>query len=78
LKEVVRPLQEKEETVYVVPGSDAEAHVARRFPKKTAKRVGNGLQPTSISGFLNGLSLVFQPNQSSPKLLQAFGRCFPV
>src|SRR4029077_3473790 len=30
-REVVRPLQEKQETVYVVPGSDAEEHVARRF-----------------------------------------------
>ena len=27
LDEVVNPLQEKEETVYVVPDSDAEAHV---------------------------------------------------
>jgi len=41
LREVVRPLQEKEETVYVVPGSDAEDHVARRFPLKTIKQVGN-------------------------------------
>src|ERR1051326_4803679 len=39
LREIVRPLQEKEETVYVVPGSDAEEHVARRFPHKKAKRV---------------------------------------
>ena len=37
LREVVRPLQEKEETVYVVAGSDAEEHVARRFPIKTIK-----------------------------------------
>ncbi len=36
LQDVVRPLQEKEETVYVVPGSDAEEHVARRFPNKKA------------------------------------------
>src|SRR5262249_29875104 len=41
LQDVVKPLQEKEETVYVVPGSDAEEHVARRFPNKKAKRVGN-------------------------------------
>jgi Fe-S-cluster-containing hydrogenase component 2 len=61
LQDVVMPLQEKEETVYVVPGSDAEEHVARRFPNKKAKRVGNGLNGTrSIHGFLNGLPLVFQ------------------
>jgi Fe-S-cluster-containing hydrogenase component 2 len=43
LKDVVRPLQDKEETVYVVPKSDAEEYVARRFPHKQIKRVGNGL-----------------------------------
>ena len=42
LEEVVDPLQEKAETVYVVPGSDAEEHVARRFPHKDTKRVSNG------------------------------------
>src|SRR6266496_3653215 len=41
LQTTVRPLQEKEETVYVVAGSDTEAHVARRFPNKRTKRVGN-------------------------------------
>ncbi|MGW0840640.1 hypothetical protein ACWD26_10825 [Streptomyces sp. NPDC002787] len=34
LTQVVRPLMDKEETVYVVPGSDAEQHVADRFPHK--------------------------------------------
>ncbi len=62
--EVVRPLQEKLETVYVVPGSDAETHVQRRFPHKRVKRVGNGLQPTTIGGFLAGLPRVFQPGAS--------------
>ncbi len=64
LKTVVRPLQDKEETVYVVSGSDAEAHVARRFPKKRTKRVGNGLRPRTIEGFLSGLSRTFQPGRS--------------
>src|SRR5437763_4652528 len=41
LQDVVKPLQEKEETVYVVPDSDAEDHAARRFPNKKTKRVGN-------------------------------------
>jgi hypothetical protein len=60
LQTTVRPLQEKEETVYVVPGSDAEAHVARRFPAKTAKRVSNGLRARTIGQFLAGLRLTFQ------------------
>ena len=65
LQEVVNPLQEKEETVYVVPGSDAEEHVARRFPHKTTKRVGNGLRPRSIQRFLSGLPLTFQPGKAA-------------
>jgi hypothetical protein len=60
----VRTLQDKEETVYVVPGSDTEAHVARRFPNKKTKRVGNGLRPRSIQYFLSTLQHVFQPGQS--------------
>ena len=43
LDDVVRPLQNKPETVYVVPNSDAEEFVARRFPHKKTKRVANGL-----------------------------------
>jgi ferredoxin len=61
---IVRPLQEKEETVYVVANSDAEAHVARRFPTKTTKRVGNGLRPRSIAFFLRSLPRAFQRGQS--------------
>ena len=55
LHEVVKPLQEKEETVYVVPGSDAEEHVARRFPHKRLKHVGSGARPHTVRSFLAGL-----------------------
>ncbi len=65
LQTTVRPLQEKAETVYVVAGSDAEVHVARRFPKKTTKRVGNGLHPRSIAFFLRSLPRAFQREQST-------------
>lgn len=64
LDDVVRPLQQKEETVYVVPNSDAETHVAKRFPNKTAKAVSNGLRPKSATNFLNSLPLVFQRDKS--------------
>jgi Fe-S-cluster-containing hydrogenase component 2 len=65
LKDVVKPLQQKEETVYVVPGSDPEEYVARRFPNKRIKRVGNSLNRLrSISAFLGGLRLTFQRNRS--------------
>jgi hypothetical protein len=63
-KDVLRPLTQKEETIYVVPGSDAEQHVARRFPHKTTKQVKNGLRPRSIPGFVRGLPLVFQAGGS--------------
>lgn len=64
LQDVVKPLQEKEETVYVVPGSDAADYVPRRFPHKPVKFVGNGLRPQSIRGFLAALPWVFQREQS--------------
>jgi Fe-S-cluster-containing hydrogenase component 2/putative sterol carrier protein len=65
LKEVVRPLQEKEETIYVTKNSDAEDHVAKRFPHKKLKHVGNSLRPNSIEVFLKGMPNVFQPGKSA-------------
>jgi ferredoxin len=64
LESVVNPLQAKEETLFVLPGSDAEAHATKRFPHKTTKRVGNVLRPGSIRGFLRRLPQVFQRNRS--------------
>lgn len=60
LRTVVTPLQDKEETVYVLAGGDPEEHVARRFPHKTAKRVGLGMRPQRIEQFVLGLPLLFQ------------------
>jgi NAD-dependent dihydropyrimidine dehydrogenase PreA subunit len=65
LKDTVRPLTEKEETIYVISGSDAEEHVPRRFPKKKVKRVASGIRSSSISGFLFGLKLLFQPGRAA-------------
>ncbi len=64
LKAVVDPLQRKEETLYVVPGSDAQAHAAKRFPHKKTKPVSNGLRPGSIRDFLGRMHLVFQRHQA--------------
>jgi ferredoxin-NADP reductase/Fe-S-cluster-containing hydrogenase component 2 len=64
LREVVKPLQERGEPVYVVPGSDAEAVARRKFKNKTVKLVSNGLRPRSIGGLLSSMPIVFQPNQS--------------
>jgi len=64
LKENVKPLQEKEETIYVMKNSDAETHVAKRFPNKGVKHVPNSLRPRTIDQLLVGMPLVFQPNKS--------------
>ncbi len=65
LQTVVKPLQEKVETIYVTPHSDAEVHVQKRFPHKMVKRVGNGLRANSIGAFLQNLHMAFQQNQAA-------------
>lgn len=62
--EFVSKMRAKEEVVYVVAGSDAEAYVQSRFPHKTLKRVSNGLRPNSAAMFLQSLPIVFQRHQS--------------
>lgn len=65
LKENLRPLTEKAETLYVIAGSDAEEIAPRRFPNKTVKRVGSGMRATTIDGFLFALKLLFQPGRAA-------------
>jgi len=65
LDDIVRPLQNKPETIYVIPNTDAEEYVARRFPHKKTKRVSNGLAGQgTIRSFLRGLNFVFQKGKS--------------
>jgi NAD-dependent dihydropyrimidine dehydrogenase PreA subunit len=64
VKATVKPLQQKQETVYVIPNSDAEVHVRKRFPHKTVKQVGSVLRPSSIDGFIHAMHHVFQPGKS--------------
>jgi Fe-S-cluster-containing hydrogenase component 2 len=42
---VLRPLQDKVETIYVTPGSPAKEYVERRFPHKPVREVGDGRRP---------------------------------
>jgi Fe-S-cluster-containing hydrogenase component 2 len=65
VQDVVKPLQDKSETIYVIPGSDAEKYTARRFPHKRVKLVSSGIRPQSIDGFLFGLPLLFQRDRST-------------
>jgi len=62
--EHVQPIVEREETLYVLPGSDAEAHVVKRHPHKPLKRVSSHLFPRSIQSFLRALPWVFQPGRA--------------
>ena len=58
--DVVKPLQDRAEVVYVTRESDAEAHVARRFANKRTEVVNSGLRVPSIATFLFGITLSFQ------------------
>ncbi len=64
VREILKPLQQKEEPVYVLSNSDAEHHVAKRFPHKRLRTVGNSLRPRTLGQFLSGLPLVFQPGRA--------------
>lgn len=61
---VVKPLQQREEAVYVMAGSDGEAHLARRFPHKKARRAGTGIRAGTVASFLDALPLAFNRNQA--------------
>jgi epoxyqueuosine reductase QueG len=58
--EVVRPLQEKVEPLYVVRGSDAEAHAKKRYPHKELRYVNNTLRPRNLQTLLEGMPRTFQ------------------
>jgi ferredoxin len=64
LAEYVKPLQASPEKVFVVPGSDAEAHVTKHFPHKKVRRVGNGVRPQTIAAFITAAPIVFQRHKS--------------
>jgi epoxyqueuosine reductase QueG len=64
IENVVKPLQQRPETIYVLPGSDAEKHVLRMFPHKQIKRVGNGIRPPTVEAFLASMPFAFQRHKS--------------
>lgn len=63
-QEVVKPLQDKPEPVYVIKDSDADVYASKKWKNKTVKHVGNALHPRTIDGLLATMPLVFQPTQS--------------
>jgi alkyl sulfatase BDS1-like metallo-beta-lactamase superfamily hydrolase len=61
---VVKPLQENNETIFVIPGSDALEYVTKKYPHKRVKKVGTGIRPATAAGFLDSLYLIFQKGRS--------------
>ncbi len=60
VRDVLNPLQEKVEAVYVVAGTDAETHAAKRFPHKPIRRIRSGILPPTIKRLVGSMPLVFQ------------------
>ncbi len=64
IKNVVKPLQENNETIYVIPESDAKTHVEKKYPHKKLKIVGSGIRPATVVSFIDSLELSFQKGRS--------------
>ncbi len=64
MDQTLRPLQAKVEPIYVVPGSDAEEHVKKRFPHKRPRLVRGTLHANSIDSFLKYMRLQFQSGKA--------------
>ncbi len=63
-EDILTPLQDNNETIFVLPETDAIDHVRKKFPHKKIKKVGSGVRPGSVAGFLESLPLVFQKGRS--------------
>lgn len=60
IHESLRPLQQKVEPVYVVPGSDAEKFVQHRYPHKQVRHVRSPVRPANLKTFIQGMRIGFQ------------------
>jgi ferredoxin len=63
-KQVLDPLIEKPETIYVFEGSDAQETVPKRFPKKRTKTISWTLLEPNARNLLFGMQLNFQRGKS--------------
>ncbi|UCE79740.1 MAG: SCP2 sterol-binding domain-containing protein [Nitrospiraceae bacterium] len=64
VQEVVKPLKTKKEPVYVIAGTFAEDAAMKNENKKIC-HVRNTIRPHSISSFLDGVKLLFNPKQAA-------------
>jgi len=58
ITDIVKPLRDKPEPVYVRPGTTAEK-VARKNPHKEIRHIQTPFRPTSLTGFINGIKVGF-------------------
>jgi NAD-dependent dihydropyrimidine dehydrogenase PreA subunit len=65
IERVLKPLQQKEEPLYVRHGSDAAAYASKRFPHKRLRYIRSGIRPTSVKSFLASMHWLFQREQST-------------
>jgi epoxyqueuosine reductase QueG len=63
VENIVKPLKDKKEPVYVVKNTRAEDH-ARRNPNKEIKVIRNVLHPNSVNAFLTGSRISFEPKHA--------------
>jgi len=64
VREVLNPLQDKIEPLYVVAETDAEAHAAKRFPHKVIRRIRSGITPSTVKQLVGSMPLAFQRGKS--------------
>ncbi len=60
INEFLKPLQHKEENLYVIRGSDAETYAQKRYPHKSLRYTSSAPRPRNIKSFLLGLQISFQ------------------
>ncbi len=63
IDDIVKPLKNKPEPVYVRPGTTAEK-AARKNPNKEIRYVQTTFRPTSLTGFINGIKVAFNREQA--------------
>ena len=64
LENVVDPLKNKEETIFVNNNSDVTDYVKKKFPHKTVKVIGSSIRVKDIESFLTGTKLTFQKGKA--------------
>ncbi len=63
VQNVVNPLKEKREPVYVIGGTRAEERASKNT-HKFVRYVKNTIRPASVESFLNGIPLLFNPKKA--------------